>query len=216
MNAPARICAPHSPPVARVDPVKVLVARAEARAMLWFDGDLDLHDAVDELWASAVRDGLVDKLGADEVQRLLADAFAPLRTDLQHDDDVVTDPIGEDEEKSSIGTFNPADDEYDGLPSTFAKACRKADEKQRSKSVAPRITRARQLLDDDVSLDQAWRELNNPPSVPIVSSATLEAAEYLHDQGDLEAFKRWFDRHNAAEQAAIFRHLNGRKRGQGK
>ena len=67
-----------------------------------------------------------------------------------------------------------------------------------------------------MSLERAWREMNNPPNVPIVTSAMLEAAEYLHDLGDLESFKRWFDRHSAAERAAIFRHLDGRKKGRGK
>jgi hypothetical protein len=69
------------------------------------------------------------------------------------------------------------------------------------------------LLEDDVSLERAWREFNSPDGVAL---STLEAAEYLHDLGDLECFKRWFDRQNAAERAAIFRHLDERKRGQGK
>jgi hypothetical protein len=55
--------------------------------------------------------------------------------------------------------------------------------------------------------------MNNPLDVP---TATLEAAEYLHDLGDLDRFKKWFDRHNAAERAAIFRHLDERKKGRGK
>jgi hypothetical protein len=63
----------------RIDPLAVFVARAEARAMLWAAGELDLHTAVDELWAAAVRDGLVGKLGADRVQQLLADSFAAVR-----------------------------------------------------------------------------------------------------------------------------------------
>jgi hypothetical protein len=89
----------------RPDPIAVFTARAAARAMLWTAGELTLHTAVDELWAAAVRDGLVAKLGADEVQRLLADAFAPERDDLDPDDvsperddpdDLVPDPIPED------------------------------------------------------------------------------------------------------------------------
>jgi hypothetical protein len=66
----------------RIDPLAVFIARAEARALLWHCLEFDLHSAVDELWAAAVRDGLVAKLGTDEVQRLLADAFAPVRDDL--------------------------------------------------------------------------------------------------------------------------------------
>jgi hypothetical protein len=79
-------------PAARPSALAVFIARAEARAILWAAGEISLHDAVDQLWADAVRDGLVAKLGPDEVQRLLADAFAPQRDDLPHDVDVVPDP----------------------------------------------------------------------------------------------------------------------------
>jgi hypothetical protein len=225
MNAPARVRAPHSPPATRVDPVKVLIARAEARAQLWFDGELDLHTAVDELWAAAVRDGLVDRLGADEIQRLLTDAFAPLRTG----DDVFAtvaktpddeeDPLLEGlkicaDTKRHLEEWENAKTAAAGLPDplpddedTFARACRTADEKARSQPVDPTIERARRLLADDVSFERAYYETRKPTQVPI---ATLRAAEYLHDLGDLERFKQWFDRHSADARAAISRHLNER------
>jgi hypothetical protein len=41
--------------IERPSPLAVFVARAEARALLWEEGELDLHDAVDELQAAAVR-----------------------------------------------------------------------------------------------------------------------------------------------------------------
>ena len=63
----------------RPSALAVLVARAEARALLWLAGELDLHDALNELWHAAERHGVVAELGQDEVQRLLADAFAPVR-----------------------------------------------------------------------------------------------------------------------------------------
>lgn|SRR5262245_14560764 len=76
--------------MARLDPkaidrptaLAVFVARAEARAMLWRAGELDLHDAVDELQAAAVRDGLVAELGQDRVQDIMVAAFAPVRDGL--------------------------------------------------------------------------------------------------------------------------------------
>jgi hypothetical protein len=54
----------------------VLRERAEAKAVLIANGYLDLQSAVDELWAAAERDGLVDEFGADEVQRVLSESFA--------------------------------------------------------------------------------------------------------------------------------------------
>jgi hypothetical protein len=182
----------------RIDPVAVFIARAEARAMLWAAAEITLHEALDELWAAAVRDGLVARLGVDEVQKLLATAFALQRDDLPRDEDV-SEPI--------------ADDEHDGLSPTFTVACRKADKKQRRKPADPAIERVHRLLSDDVSFEKAWNELNNPRGVPI---ATLHAAEYLLQLGDLERWKKWFDAYSAPERATILQHLEQRKRRRGK
>jgi hypothetical protein len=62
-------------PAARPSMLEVFAERCKARARLWQAGEMDLHTAVDELQAAAVRDGLVAQLGQDEVQRLMADAF---------------------------------------------------------------------------------------------------------------------------------------------
>src|SRR5262245_15663123 len=79
---------------ALADSVEIFTVRCEARAYLWADNEIaDLHEAVDELQASAVRDGLVAKLGQDEVQRILADAFASVRNDLPKSGDIAPDPI---------------------------------------------------------------------------------------------------------------------------
>jgi hypothetical protein len=61
---------------AKASPLDVLRERAEAKCLLISNGYVDLQDAVDELWAAAERDGLVKAHGADEVQRLLSEAFA--------------------------------------------------------------------------------------------------------------------------------------------
>jgi len=76
VTAAARKIAP------RPSTVEVFIARAEARALLWQAGEFSLHDAVDELQTAALRDGLVAELGQDAVQRLMVEAFAPLRDDL--------------------------------------------------------------------------------------------------------------------------------------
>jgi hypothetical protein len=57
------------------DPVEVFRERAEARALLAEAGALDFHDAVDELQACAEASGLVDCIGQDLVQQIMAEAF---------------------------------------------------------------------------------------------------------------------------------------------
>jgi hypothetical protein len=145
MNAPGR-----KPLVAeeevRADPVEVFRLRCQSRAKLWHDAEIDLHSAVDELQHAAEASGLNDAIGQDAVQGLMVEAFAPLRDDL---------PRAEKKKP-------PADDEYDGLSSSFVKLCREADEKQRRKVPDPRFKRLRRLMDDDVSIERAWHEINHP------------------------------------------------------
>ena len=63
----------------RADLVDVFLERAEARAYLWSIGDLGLHEAVDVLQADAERDGLVECIGQDGVQEIIAAAFRSFR-----------------------------------------------------------------------------------------------------------------------------------------
>jgi hypothetical protein len=62
-------------------PIDVLELRAWARARLWRNGELDLHDAVDALQKAAVKYGLVEAIGQDAVQEILSAAFAAVRHD---------------------------------------------------------------------------------------------------------------------------------------
>jgi len=64
---------------AKADPLVVFRERADAKCLLIANGYQDLQSAVDELWAAAERAGLVDELGADEVQRILSESFARWR-----------------------------------------------------------------------------------------------------------------------------------------
>jgi hypothetical protein len=100
------------------------------------------------------------------------------------------------------------DDEYDGLPSTFAKACREADEKQHRKPVDPRIAKARRRLADDVSFERAWHELNRPTRV---AASTLMAAEHLVREGDAGRLRNWLGRHSAKDRAAIQKYIGEAK-----
>jgi hypothetical protein len=54
-------------------------ARCEARAILYAAGELNLHEAVDALQADAVASGLVDEIGQDAVQQIMADSFRGVR-----------------------------------------------------------------------------------------------------------------------------------------
>ena len=53
--------------------------RLIARTILFADGELDLHTAVDGAWEAADRAGLVAAFGADEVQAAMALAFGSVR-----------------------------------------------------------------------------------------------------------------------------------------
>ena len=63
----------------RIDPLTVFKARAEARALLWKCCEIDLHEAVDILQNAAERAGLIDQIGQDRVQQIIADAFHRFR-----------------------------------------------------------------------------------------------------------------------------------------
>jgi hypothetical protein len=81
MTAPLR----HPVAAARADPLKAFELRCWARALLWREGEIDLHEAVNELQASAVRDELVASIGQDAVQAVLAKAFGAVRDDAGSD-----------------------------------------------------------------------------------------------------------------------------------
>jgi hypothetical protein len=55
--------------------VDIFRACAEARAILYCACELELHEAVDVLQAAAERNSLVDELGEDRVQQIIAAAF---------------------------------------------------------------------------------------------------------------------------------------------
>ena len=172
-----------------IDPVVVFTLRAKARARLYATGEIDLHVAVDELQEAAEANGLVAAIGQDRIQLIMAVAFGAVRV-----------------------AEKPAplpDDQYEGLGSTFAEACRKADATWHPQHIRPaRLERLRLLMGDDVSIERAWHELNEraPGTVPL---ATLHAAEYLaFQQDDLQRLKNWLAPRSPEEVAAIRKHLS--------
>jgi hypothetical protein len=106
-------------------PIDIFIARAEARALLWQAGEFDLHEAVDELQAAAERDGLIAKIGQDEIQRHMAAVFAAVRVDL-----------GPEASVCRRATTNDKRAPPAGADETFAELCRQADERQRNNAWA--------------------------------------------------------------------------------
>jgi hypothetical protein len=79
MNALARdVCFTREtlePSAKSISAEEIFRERCEARAILYEAAQLSLHEAVDELHADAERTGLVDMLGQDAVQAIIAEAF---------------------------------------------------------------------------------------------------------------------------------------------
>jgi hypothetical protein len=156
-------------------------------------GQMPLQDAVDWLQDWAMTRGLVDELGQDQVQALIAAAFAPLRTDL----DAPAKP----------------DDQYEGLSSSFAAACRKADAAHGPVPDPPEIPLVSQHGVPSAETLQREYEANLRRRRRDVPQSTLDAATYLDQVGDGPRFQRWLEEHHPADQAAIIAYLE-RKRSQ--
>jgi hypothetical protein len=105
--------------IQRAEAIQVFTAQCATWAYLFADCETTLPDAVDHLQAAAVKLGLIDTIGQDEVQRLICQAFAPIRE--QDERQQVAREIVE------CGVAIAYDDEYQGLSNTFARACRIAD-----------------------------------------------------------------------------------------
>jgi hypothetical protein len=83
MNAPVA----KTPGAARVVPaIDVLEIRAQIRAFLWWQYQMEIDEAADELQAYAERSGLVRDIGQDRVQEIIAAPFARYREMAEADD----------------------------------------------------------------------------------------------------------------------------------
>jgi len=125
------------------DPLEVFSARCQARAQLWWVGEIDLHHGVDALQSAAVKLGLIQKLGQDQVQRLMAEAFTANPT--LSDADLSSAFVDEIERVcESIKRHRPADDysDYAGLTHSFARACKEADAEYLAQQNDPQCLRA--------------------------------------------------------------------------
>jgi hypothetical protein len=84
-------------------------------------------------------------------------------------------------------------DEYEGLPSTFAAACRAADEKQRKKPRNRHLDRLRFLMDDDkvVSIEAAYAAFGRERRKYGATDWTVEALMFsLRERGTAALVER--------------------------
>ncbi len=138
-------------------------SRCAAAATAYALGKIALLDAVDALQDWAFTRGLLDEIGQDALQAIMAEAFGPVRYE---------QPLG---------------DEYEGLSSTFARACKLADaEYARTKQVA------------------------SPPACRLPES-TIQAAEYLVRLNDRDRLRAWLIEHTPAERGLILRYFENKK-----
>jgi hypothetical protein len=167
------------------DPFEVLEARAWARAHLYGECELDLLSAVDVLQDAAAASGPIDMVGQDDIQRILSNAFRPIREAEERAQSATLAIIIECEQ--SVAGGESADDEYEGLSTSFARACRAADEQQKAQP------KARQRTQD------------------YVPASTLMAVEYLVRESDPERLHSWLMAHRSSERIAILEHIRRKK-----
>ena len=183
-SAPIKLSPVAAREIRFADPTQVFVARCQAIARLVASGDYELIDSVDALQASAVRYGLVQKLGQDRIQSIMADAlrtFCPMPPPPTSE---VCRAVRQTSPASKSDEADP-DDDYAGLTHSFARACRAAAHAQRTRLAAkPRFR---------------------------VAESTLEAAEFLQRLGDRERLRAWLAEHSHAERIAIRQHLKRAK-----
>jgi hypothetical protein len=201
-------------PGAHADPVEVFRARCEARAALYAAGEFDLHEAVDVLQQEfAERLGLIQTIGQDAVQAIMAAAFEPVRA-AENRDNVTVNFKAADDDRNDGDHGDDNHDDFDGISSTFAAACKEADAE-----AGPRpkpepipivaihgVPSAAALQAEYEASIRRTAERYGPPK------ATLDAAEYLIGaKRPLSELRAFLNGRSAHEIEAIQQHI-GRKR----
>ena len=165
-------------------PLAVLIARAEARALLWRAGELDLTTAVDELDAEAEVSGLLAAIGQDEVEAIIVAAFTAV-------------PAGADGWTEAAAEYHAKR----GKRTLIAE------------SAGEQLALLRELMAADISLERAGDEISEARAAAhAAATATLAAAEYLIQQNDAAWLRQWLAQHGAQERVAILRYLEQRQK----
>jgi hypothetical protein len=157
--------------------------QAQARALLWRCAEIDLTTAVDELEAEAEVSGLAAAIGQDEVDAIIAAAFAAAR---------------------SADGWCTAAAEY--LAARGKRPAIVAPEPEH-------LAFLRELMAEDISLDRVVYEITEAHrDAHVVAAATLAAAEYLIRENDAERLRQWLAQHSAQERTAFLQHLEQRRK----
>jgi hypothetical protein len=162
------------------DIVEAFEIRSWARAYLAVVGLMDFHEAVDSLQELAVGNGLVDRLGQDGVQDLMASQFEAVRSTFCGQPAAEEEACADDLPPAIQIESKPMADSYrlvarDGVAS--------AAELQRDYERATRRERADHGL----------------------APSTLDAFKYLLAQNDLERIRSWLARRAPDECAQLRR-----------
>src|SRR6266576_4911389 len=114
--------------------------------------------------------------------------------------------------------YFPAHDLATGRPKrypldTFERACDLAEAEATKRPVDAKLPRLRRLLDEDVSLDRAWQQINRPESRP-TPQVTVEAIWHSIRERGLNALDEPINRQRLSEcdsagRAELQRRLDG-------
>lgn len=169
---------------ASVDPLIVLTERAQVRALLWSIGELsDLPAAVDPLQHDAKLSGLSDRFGADAIQKIIAEAFAPYREKPAMT--VIRPAVNDAAEAPLCPTCNWAP----CLTPRFCRECRKADAKAAwdgrtaAKTKQPRPT-------PQVTVDAIIYSVRTRGTAALSEPATLERLSRCDDDAMAQIKRR--------------------------
>lgn len=101
-------------------------------------------------------------------------------------------------------------DEYEGLSSSFAEACRKADKEHGPVPEPPPIRIVRDHgVPSAAELQQYYEDCLRKRYAPVAAS-TLQAAEYLVKAGDPKRFDAWLQEHSPGQRMTIIAHIKNK------
>jgi hypothetical protein len=168
-----------------------------------------LLEAVDALQAAAVELGLVGTIGQDQVQAIIADAFQPIRQADERAEQAAAAISAAREQPVAGGERRRTDDEYEGLSTSFARACQVADARLRKRSpLEPIAIVAKHGVPTEEALQCVYERSIERRSQYGLARSTIDVAEYLVRENNPDRFQEWLMGHNPRERTAIVEHID--------